>query len=214
MRRVARSARHAVTLFAVSDGYTMACEKRGLVHVYTGEGKGKTTASMGLALRALGHDMKVYVVQFMKGGKHIGEYIASKDLLKNFTVRQFGRSCPYSEQMEKGLIDCGNCRHCFLSDDQNKENARKGFELALKAVSSGKYDVVILDEINVVLHLKFLPQADVLRLIKKKTQDTTLILTGRYAPKRIVDAADLVTEMREVKHPMRRGLFGQRGIEY
>jgi cob(I)alamin adenosyltransferase len=192
----------------------MSERKNGLVHVYTGNGKGKTTAAMGLALRALGHGMKVFVVQFMKGGKHIGEYIASEKFLKNFTFRQFGRACPYSKQMEKGLVECGNCRHCFLTDDKNKENARKGLETALQASSSGKYDVVILDEINVVLHLKFLPVKDVLKLIRKKSPNTTLVLTGRYAPKRIIEEADLVTEMREVKHPMNRGVFGLRGIEY
>ena len=189
-------------------------EKRGLVHVYTGEGKGKTTASMGLALRALGHGMKVYVIQFLKGGKHIGEVIASKKLLKNFTVKQFGRACPYSEQMEEGLIDCGNCRHCFETDVKNKEKAKKGLELALSVVSSGKYDVVILDEINVVLHLKYLPQSAALKLIKKRHPETSIILTGRYAPKKIIEAADLVTEMKEVKHPMNRGVYGKRGIEY
>jgi len=192
----------------------MAERKNGLIHVYTGEGKGKTTAAMGLALRAVGHGLSVFVVQFMKGGKHIGEYIASEKLLKNLTVRQFGRACPYSEQMEKGFIECGNCRHCFLTDDKNKENARKGLELALEAASSGRYDIVILDEINVVLHLKFLPVKDVLKLIKKKKPNTTLVLTGRYAPRKIVEEADLVTEMREIKHPMNRGIFGQRGIEY
>jgi cob(I)alamin adenosyltransferase len=192
----------------------MTVKQRGLVHVYTGEGKGKTTAAMGLSLRALGHGMRVYVVQFMKGGTHIGEYIAAKKLLKNFTVKQFGRMCPYSEQMERGLIDCGNCRHCFQPDEKDSENALKGLKLAVEVASSGKYDVVILDEINVVLRNKLLSVGDVLKLIKKKHSNTTLVLTGRYAPKKIVDAADLVTEMREVKHPMKRGVLGFRGLEY
>ncbi|MFH1834800.1 MAG: cob(I)yrinic acid a,c-diamide adenosyltransferase [Methanobacteriota archaeon] len=187
---------------------------RGLVHVYTGEGKGKTTASMGLALRFLGHGMKVYVIQFLKGGKHIGEYIASKDLLKNFTVRQLGRPCPYSEQMEKGLIDCGNCRHCFETEEKDRQNALKGLKLAEEALTSGKYDLVILDEINVVLNLKHLKVGDVLKLIRRKHSKTNLVLTGRYAPKKIMDAADLVTEMREIKHPMKKGLYGIRGLEY
>lgn len=189
-------------------------EKKSLVQVYTGEGKGKTTAAMGLALRALGHGMKVYVIQFLKGGSHIGEIIASRKLLKNFTVRQFGRDCPYSEQMEKGLIECENCRHCFKPDDKDKQNAMKGLKLAEKVLESGKYDIVILDEINVVLKNKLLPVRDVMKLIKKKNPQTELILTGRYAPKQIIDAADLVTEMKEIKHPMRKGMFGRRGVEY
>ncbi len=185
----------------------------GLVHVYTGNGKGKTTAALGLAFRASGHGFRVCVIQFMKGGKHIGELEASKRI-PNIEIMQFGKTCPYSEKMKKGATECDNCRYCFMSREEEEEKAKEALEYARKAASSGDYNIVILDEVNTAIDKGFLNAKPVLDLIKKKKPRTELVLTGRGAPKNIIDKADVVTEMREIKHPMKKGVFGRRGIEY
>ena len=125
--------------------------KLGLVHVYTGNGKGKTTASLGLALRASGHGMKVLIIQFMKGGKHIGELMAIGERLPNIELSQFGKPCTYSDHLKKGLAECGNCRDCFLTEEEEKEKAEAGMRAAEEASKSASYDILILDEINIVL---------------------------------------------------------------
>ena len=188
--------------------------KLGLVHVYTGNGKGKTTASLGLALRASGHGMKVLIIQFMKGGKHIGELMAIGERLPNIELSQFGKPCTYSDLLKKGLAECGNCRDCFLTEEEEKEKAEAGMRAAEEASKSASYDILILDEINIVLSKKVIPVERALDLIKNKSPTTELILTGRNAPSEIIQVADFVTEMVEVKHPIVKGVFGRRGIEY
>jgi len=186
---------------------------RGLVQVFTGKGKGKTSASLGLALRAVGHDLKVYVIQFLKGGAYSGEFLAAEKI-PNLTFKQFGKPCPYSDRMRAGEADCGNCRECFLTSEEEKKKSKAALAHAKKVSASGKFDVVILDEVNVALKKKLVTTKDALKLIKGKSEGTELILTGRGAPKEIIDAADVVTEMREVKHHMKRGGLGRWGIEY
>ncbi|MFC2163095.1 cob(I)yrinic acid a,c-diamide adenosyltransferase [Candidatus Altiarchaeota archaeon] len=186
----------------------------GLVHVYTGNGKGKTTTALGLALRALGHGYKVYMIQLLKGGNHMGEVIASKTLLEGFTVKQFGKACPYSEEMSKGTIECGNCRDCFLTRKEEKEKALEAVDHAEKIVRSGKYDVVIIDEINNALHRRLVPLDRVVKLVKGRKKKTELILTGRNAPKGIIEVADYVTRLDEVKHPFNKAMRVRRGIDY
>jgi cob(I)alamin adenosyltransferase len=190
----------------------------GLIHVYTGDGKGKTTAALGLALRALGHRYKVCIIQFMKGGRYYGELVsAEKHFPRNFEFAQFGQSCPYADKMRRGLIKCGRCRACFLTFEEETEQAEKALAYAEKAIKSGKYDLVILDEINVVLNKKQINIDDVLRLMMSKPKNVELILTGRRAPPAIIAAADYVTEMRKLKHPFdkkNRKALARRGIEY
>jgi len=172
--------------------------EKGLVQVYTGDGKGKTTAAFGLALRAIGRGLKVYIIQFIKGGFDYGElYVVDK--LPNITLRAFGRGRFVTE---------------LPPPEEDVELAEEALELAEKVVKSGEHDVVILDEINVALHLKLISLERVLELIKNKPEHVELILTGRYAPKEIIDVADLVTEMREVKHPYRSGYQARKGIEF
>lgn len=171
---------------------------KGLVQVYTGDGKGKTSAAFGLALRAVGRGLRVYIIQFIKGGFDYGElYIVEK--IPNLKLATFGRGR-------------------FVTDippsEEDSKLAREAFELAKKVVKSGEYDVVILDEVNVALNLKMISLDEVIDLIKNKPKHVELILTGRYAPVQIIDAADLVTEMREVKHPYTQGVPPRRGIEY
>lgn len=185
----------------------------GLIHVYTGAGKGKTTTALGISTRALGHGLKVLFVQFMKGGAHIGE-LALAEKFKNFKIKQFGKICPYSDKMRKGLIDCGNCRDCFMSYDEDIVKAKHALKYSEKAVKSGRYDIVVLDEINVAMSRKIVSMAAVLKMLRAKDKNTEVILTGRNAPKSIIARADVVTEMKEIKHPMKRGLLGRYGIEY
>jgi cob(I)alamin adenosyltransferase len=172
--------------------------EKGLVQVYTGNGKGKTSAAFGLALRAVGRGLSVYMIQFIKGGFDYGElYVVDK--LPNFTLKAFGRG-KFITEMPPGKEDV--------------KLARDAFRLAKKTVEEGKHDVVILDEINVVLELGMISKKEVLQLIKSKPEHVELVLTGRYAPKEIVEAADLVTEMKQIKHPFDTGYQARKGIEF
>ncbi len=207
--------------------------KKGLIQVYTGDGKGKSTASFGLALRAVGQGFKVSVIQFMKGGAYTGEYIAIKNYLPNIEILQFGRPCiKQLKQMKiKGYvvgktkpeemydviredIECGACRYCFLNDDVQRDYIEEGFKKALEIVMDGGHDLVILDEINVAMSLGFLNTELVMNLLANKPPHVELILTGRNAPDEIVEMADLVTEMRPHKHYFDKGVSARRGIEY
>jgi len=172
--------------------------KKGFVQVYTGNGKGKTSAAFGLALRAIGRGLKVYIIQFIKGGFDYGElYVIDK--LPNLKLKAFGRGRFVTEK-PPGKEDI--------------KLAKKAFALAQEVVKSGEYDMVILDEINVALNLKLIKIEEVLELIRKKPKHVELVLTGRYAPSEIIEAADLVTEMTEVKHPFNKGYQARKGIEY
>ena len=171
---------------------------RGLVQVYTGDGKGKTSAAFGLALRAVGRGLKVYVIQFIKGGFDYGElYVVER--LPNFRLKSFGRG--------KFVTD-------FPPTEDDVKLAKEAFELAMEVINGGEYDVVILDEINVALHLKLIETEEVVDLIGHKPEHVELVLTGRYAPSEVVELADLVTEMKEVKHPFTRGVSPRKGIDY
>jgi len=172
--------------------------QKGLVQVYTGDGKGKTSAAFGLALRAIGQDFKVYAIQFIKGGFDYGElHIADK--LPNFKLAAFGRG--------KFITD-------FSPRGEDAKQAQEALKLAVKVVKEGEYDIVILDEVNVALNMKLIELNEVLELIKTKPEHVELILTGRNAPAKLVEVADLVTEMREVKHPYMKGVQPRKGIEY
>jgi cob(I)alamin adenosyltransferase len=172
--------------------------EKGLIQVYTGNGKGKTSAAFGLALRAAGRGLKVYVIQFIKGGFDYGElYVV--DRIPNLTLKAFGRG------------------KFITTEPPEKEDVRlaeQALRLAKEIVKGGGYDIVILDEINVALKLKLINLDEVLELMKNKPTRVELILTGRYAPDQITDAADLVTDMRETKHPFKKGYESRKGIEY
>lgn len=171
---------------------------QGLVQVYTGEGKGKTSAAFGLALRALGRGLKVYVVQFIKGGFDYGE-LHTLQQLANLELRAFGRGKFITEKPPE-------------KEDINL--ACEALEWSEKVVASGEYDVVILDEANVALSLKLIDLKDIAKLVKNKPRHVELVLTGRNAPQEIIELADLVTEMKEIKHPFSKGVPPRKGIEY
>jgi len=168
------------------------------VQVYTGEGKGKTSAAFGLALRAVGRGLRVFVVQFIKGGFDYGELYAVKELA-NLELRAFGQ---------------GKFVTRVPPSEKDVALAKEAFAFARLVVESGEYDVVVLDEINVVVHLGLLKVEDVVNLVKSKPKHVELVLTGRHAPKEIVEIADLVTEMKEIKHPYAKGVKPRKGIEY
>jgi cob(I)alamin adenosyltransferase len=197
--------------------------RKGLVHVYTGAGKGKTTASLGLALRAIGQGMKVFIIQFLKGGAYTGEFIAAKNFLPNIDIVQFGRPCLKQQKQLKitdGFdfireeIECGDCRFCFLNDTIQKDYVEEAFKKALEVVLSGEHQLVILDEINMALDLKLLNLELVLNLIANKPEQVELVLTGRNAPEELLEIADLVTEMKAEKHYYDTGVKARKGIEY
>ncbi len=170
----------------------------GLIEVYTGEGKGKTSAAFGLALRAVGRGLRVCMVQFIKGGFDYGELYVI-DGLPNFTLKAFGRGKFITESPPS------------VEDVDIAEDA---FNAAKQAVLGGEYDVVILDEINVAVKLDLVDEKEVLDLIKKKPKQVELVLTGRYATKKIIETADLVTEFKKVKHPFDAGYPARKGIEF
>lgn len=172
--------------------------ERGLVQVYTGNGKGKTSAAFGLALRAAGRGLKVYIIQFIKGGFDYGE-LYTVDKLPNLTLKAFGR---------------GEFITAKPPDKEDVRLAEQALQLAKQTVKSGKYDVIILDEVNVALTLKLIDLEEVLKLIQNKPNHVELVLTGRNAPVQVIDASDYVTEMREVKHPYSKGYQSRKGIEY
>ena len=170
----------------------------GLIQVYTGNGKGKTSAAFGLALRAVGRGLDVYMIQFIKGGFDYGE-LHVVDKLPNLKLKAFGRGRFITERPP---------------EKEDMKLAEEALALAEEVIGNGEYDIVILDEINVALNLRLINLEKVLELIKNKPKYVELVLTGRYAPPDIIETADLVTEMREVKHPFNKGYQARKGIEY
>jgi cob(I)alamin adenosyltransferase len=172
--------------------------ERGLIQVYTGNGKGKTTAALGLSLRAVGRGMRVCMIQFMKGGGPYGEQFAAEKLTPYLTIIQTGRG---------GWIRKGN------PTPEDRGLAREALSQASETLTGGRYDIVILDEINNAIHYELVSVDDVIALIHQKPDNVELILTGRNAHERIIEKADLVTEMREIKHYYSKGIQAREGIE-
>lgn len=172
--------------------------EKGLVQVYTGNGKGKTTAALGLALRAVGRKLRVCMIQFVKGNEPCGEHLAATQLAPYLTIVQTGhkdwirRKTPGPE-----AVTC----------------ARKAFQMAQEAVTGREYDLVILDEINTAVSYALVAVEELLQLINDKDEHVELVLTGRNAAPEILEAADLVTEMREIKHYFKAGVPARIGIE-
>ncbi len=185
-------------------------ERLGLVHVYTGDGKGKTTASLGLSLRAVGNNLKVYMIQFLKSGM-TGELFSAKKL--GFTIEQYGVDA--LKEKQKHLVEFADRtgKFTFQPDIAEKDAALEGFEHAKKIIESGDYDLVILDEINCVLDKGLIPIGEVIDLIKDHGR-VELVLTGRDAPKEIMEAADYVSVINRTKHPWQKGIKARKGIEY
>jgi cob(I)alamin adenosyltransferase len=176
-------------------------ETKGLIIVYTGHGKGKTTAALGMCVRAAGYKKKVKIIQFIKGTWKYGELDGIKLL------------APYveMEQLGKGFVG--------IVDDKEDISthiraAKEALEYSRQEMLSGKYDHLILDEINVAINLKLITVKEVLKLLDDKPEKLHLILTGRDAPPEIIERGDLVTEMKEIKHPYQKGILAQQAIDY
>jgi len=175
--------------------------EEGMVIVYTGDGKGKTTAALGLILRAVGHGYRVLMIQFLKGGWDYGELKGIEYLAPAAKIEPLGIGC-------MGILDDDK------PVEEHRQAARLTLEAAQKALSGEEYDIIILDEINIATHLELISVDDVLKLIDDRPPATTLVLTGRYADDRIIEAADLVTEMKDIKHPFQKGRLSQKGIDH
>ncbi len=172
---------------------------QGLVSIFTGDGKGKTTAAIGTAVRAAGHGLRVFIVFFMKGEDYVHGEVNALSELANVTTASFG---------QKGWVDKANIK------PEHREQAGSALAAASEAVKSGNYDLVILDEITIAINYGLISLDEVVKLISNKPQGVELILTGRSADPRLIQVADLVTEMVMIKHPYTRGVKARPGIEY
>ncbi len=170
---------------------------KGLVEVYTGDGKGKTTAAIGLAIRAIGRDLKIYIGQFMKTSDY-GEHKALARFDDGIVIEQFGS---------------GNFHFKEEPSKEEIERAKEGLEKIKEALLSGNYDIVIADEICVAYYFDLLKLEHLIDLIEIKPKNVELVFTGRKAPEELIDLADLVTEMKEIKHPYKKGIEARKGIE-
>ena len=173
-------------------------EERGLLIVHTGKGKGKSTAAMGLALRCIGHGMPVGIVQFVKGVWETGERTVLEKFPDLVTIKAMGEG--------------------FTWDTQDRERdiaaARKAWEMAKQMIADPRYKMVILDELNIVLRYDYLPIEEIMETVRNKPRDLHLVITGRNAKEELIEAADLVTEMTQIKHPFRSGVKAQAGVEF
>ena len=175
--------------------------KNGLTIVYTGKGKGKTTAALGIALRATGYKKKICMIQFIKGSWHYGEMESSKLLEPEFEMVAIGKGFV-------GIIDDKSPK------EDHQKVAKEAIKISNEKIQSGKYYIIILDEINYAVNLNLISLEDVLELIKSKPENVDLVLTGNYAKEEVIEAADLVTEMREIKHPFQKGIKAKEGIDF
>jgi len=173
----------------------------GLIQIYTGSGKGKTTAAIGAGIRAVGQGLKVHMIQFLKGGKNFPPYgeVLALGQIPRFTLEQFGPDHFVNPE---------------AISDEDRAIVKRGLQQAGKVLASGNYDLVILDEINVVLQLGIVELETVLDLLDRRANGTEVILTGRGASKGLINHADLVSQIQEIKHPFTKGIKARIGIEY
>lgn len=176
-------------------------KQKGLIIVYTGDGKGKTTAALGLCLRAVGYGKKVAIVQFVKGSWHYGELDGIKRLEPEVEIIRMGKGFV-------GIIDDK------LPREEHEKAAAEAVEFVFELMRSEKYDIIILDELNVAVYLGLIDIEDVLRLIQSKPEQLDLVITGRNAHEKLIEVADLVTEMKEIKHPYKKGILAKEGIDF
>lgn len=170
---------------------------KGFIQVYTGNGKGKTTAAIGLSIRAVGAGKKVFFAQFVKG-KPYSEITVLQESLPAITLKQYGLGCFIKKEPTKEDI----------------ESAQKGLQEIKKIIQAASYDVIVLDEANIALFFNLFSVKDLIEIVQSKPPETEIIITGRYAPEEIIAIADLVTEMKEIKHYYNSGIEARKGIEY
>jgi len=187
-----------------------------MIQIYTGNGKGKTTAALGLAMRSAGHGNSVRIIQFMKGSTYTGELVSAAKL--GIEIYQFGRTCPHAAVIKSGYMNCQKCGSCWIDKDNITELDRNkiewAWELSQKTVAEAKHQLVILDEIINVFNYDLLKLNDVIEWLKTLPKYVEVVLTGRNAPKQLIEIADLVSEVKQIKHPYEQGIDARRGIEY
>lgn len=176
----------------------MKRDRKGLIMVHTGNGKGKTTAALGTAMRCVGNEMKVFMVQFIKGAWKYGELAVAEKLAPHLEIKPMGEGFTWETKNRK----------------RDMEMTEKAWALGEEKMMSGQYDLVIFDEINYVIDYQYLDVQKVVQALKRKPPLVHVILTGRNAHADVVEIADLVTEMKELKHPFNKGILAQRGIEF
>lgn len=170
-------------------------EQLGLVHVYTGDGKGKTTAALGMCARAVGHGLSALIVQFMKTGGTYGENFLR---LPGLTVIPSGHDClVFSQEITQ----------------QDRDKAAEGLSLARQALVEGRYDIVVLDEVNVAIKFGLLQAEEVAETVRSRHEGVEVVLTGRYAPQQLLDLADYISETRAVRHPYSKGVVSRQGVD-
>jgi cob(I)alamin adenosyltransferase len=182
----------------MTDNQMSEKKPKGLIHVYTGNGKGKTTAAFGIALRAAGQGLHVLIIQFMKA-QSSGEVKALNATDLPITIKQFGRRVFF---------------HSRTCEPIDIHRAKKGLECFQSALTEGKYDLIVLDEINMAIAFELLSVQEVIEVIQTRPPSLHLVMTGRKAPDEIINMADLVTEMKEIKHPYSQGINAEKGLEY
>ncbi len=172
---------------------------QGLVSIFTGDGKGKTTAAIGAVVRAAGHGLRTFVIYFLKGKDYIHGENTILSRLPNVSLASFG---------QEGWVDRENIK------PEHREQAGLALATAREAINSGDYDIIVLDEINIAINYGLIELDEVIKLVNDKPKQVELILTGRYANPKLVQMADLVTEMQMIKHPYTQGIKARRGIDY
>jgi cob(I)alamin adenosyltransferase len=172
--------------------------KKGLLIVNTGNGKGKTTAALGLAMRALGHGLKVCIIQFIKGSWKYGELVSAKQLGELLDLHVMGKGFTWKSQ----------------DLEADKKVAQEAWEFAKQVLASEEYQMVVLDELTYLIKFDFIPETEVIDVLTKRRDNLHVVVTGRDASQALIDAADLVTEMIERKHPFKEGIKAQKGIEF
>lgn len=191
---------------------------QGLIQVYTGDGKGKTTAALGQALRACGHELKVLIIHFMKGTGYAGELFAAPMLRGLLTLEEFGRGCRYASMIKNGYIGCKGCGECFVKKGQGTKDDREMMEFALarskEALKCLEYDMIVLDEIFNALYFELIRLTEIEELLALKRKNCELILTGRNFPQELINHVDLISEVSMIKHPFQQGIAARWGIEY
>ncbi len=187
-----------------------------MLQIYTGNGKGKTTAALGLAMRACGHGMSVGIIQFMKGSTYSGELVSAVKL--GIDIFQFGRTCPHAAVIKSGFMRCQKCGGCWIGlksvTELDKEKIRMAWKLAEECVRDERYQLLILDEIMSACKYELLSVKEVEAWLKNIPDSIEIVLTGRNAPEEFIALADLVSEVRQIKHPYEKGIESRRGIEY
>lgn len=197
---------------------TQTSSKRGRIHVLTGNGKGKTTSALGMAMRAAGGGLRVIMIQFLKTSNRYGELKAALGLAPEFEIVQMGPDCVRLSEDPSADAECTGCMRCHVDPKNPRvtdlDAARKAIEFAEECLTGEDYDLVILDEINYAVGFNLISAEEVLEVLRRRRPEVEVVLTGRNAHQAILDVADYVTEMREVKHPLRHEEQARKGIEY